>query len=55
MFEINQACLHLQKNLCNRAQGQAILNYIIGSAREFKDDPLSPFYRNKLGTRYIAL
>ena len=55
MFEINQACLHLQKNLCNRAQGRAILNYIIGNAREFKDDPLSPFYRNKLGTRYIAL
>ena len=56
MFEINQVCLHLQQKMCNRAQGRAILNCIIGNARESKDDPpLSPFYGNKLGMQYIAL
>ena len=39
IFEINQAYLHLQQKMCNRAQGRAILNCIIGHARESKDDP----------------
>ena len=40
--------------MCNRLQGRKILNYTIVRARECKNDPLSPFYKNKLGTRCIA-
>ena len=55
MFEINQACLHLQQKYCKRATRRAILDFIIKNARENKTTVASPFYGNNLGTRYIKL